>query len=156
MLARETAPLARRIAALVVACLGATAAAEPCEGTCGSTASQSTGVSLLSTSGFISRTDSESTLVESLGISYAVTDAVSVSLRYGATQYRVHRSREDAYKLDQMVWFESKVDFARYWDSPEMNAWRARNSGRFQVPVLYAWNDEIAADAVTLQTPSAA
>jgi hypothetical protein len=79
----------------------------------------------------------------------AVVEIAEVSLRYGATQYRVHRSREDAYKLDQMVWFESKTDFARYWDGPEMNAWRARNSGRYQVPVLYAWNDEIAVEVVS-------
>jgi hypothetical protein len=86
----------------------------------------------------------------------AVVEIAEVSLRYGATQYRVHRSRDDAYKFDQMCWFESKLDFERYWESPEMNAWRARNSGRYQVPVLYAWNDEIAFDAVTLEAPSAA
>jgi len=81
MLARETSPLA----ALVLTWFGAwsaTAEAEPCEGTCGST-----GLGLLSTTGFISRTDSERTLVQSLGISYAVTDAVSLSLRYGAVHH---------------------------------------------------------------------
>jgi hypothetical protein len=77
-MARETAPT---IAVLVVACFGANAQAEPAP------AVQSMGVGVLSTSGFISRTDSESTLVQSLGISYAVTDAVSVSLRYGAVHH---------------------------------------------------------------------
>jgi hypothetical protein len=83
MLARETAPLARpNIAVLVVTCFGAWSAnaqADP--------SPQSLGVSVVSTSGFISRTDSESTLVQSLGISYAVTDAGSVSLRYGAVHH---------------------------------------------------------------------
>jgi hypothetical protein len=78
MLARET------VAVLVSTCFGAWSANADAE-----TASspQSTGVSLLSTSGLISRTDSESTMVQSLGISYAVTDAVSVSLRYGAVHH---------------------------------------------------------------------
>ncbi len=86
----------------------------------------------------------------------AIVEIAEVSLRYGATQYSVHRSREDAYKFDQMCWFESKSAWARYWDGPEMIAWRTRNSGLFQIPVLYAWNDEIAKDAVAIAESSAA
>lgn len=86
-----------------------------------------------------------------------VGEIAAVSLRYGATQYAVHRSRDDAYKITQMVWFESKVDWERYWEGPEMRRFRGEHSGWFQVPVLYYWNDEIASDVVTLlpETPAA-
>jgi len=86
----------------------------------------------------------------------AVSDAASASLRYGATQYRVHRSREDAYRITQMVWFESRLDWERYWEGPEMHALRTNHSGQYQVPVLYAWNDEIAADAIEQAAPTPA
>jgi hypothetical protein len=71
--------------------------------------------------------------------------AAALSLRYGATQYRVHRSRDDRYKILQMVWFENKSDWYRYWDGPEMIEFRRRNSGRFQIPIVYVWHDELAA-----------
>jgi hypothetical protein len=86
----------------------------------------------------------------------AVTEIAAVSLRYGATQYAVHRSREDAYIVTQMVWFESKLDWERYWEGPELSAFRAQTSGWYQVPVLYAWHDEIARDAVALAEPAPA
>jgi hypothetical protein len=80
----------------------------------------------------------------------AVSEVAAVSLRYGATQYSVHRSREDRYRILQQVWFESRSDWLRYWDGPEMSALRTRCSGWYQVPLLYAWNDEVASDVVTL------
>ncbi|HYV16381.1 MAG TPA: hypothetical protein VE972_10210 [Conexibacter sp.] len=78
----------------------------------------------------------------------AVTEAAAISIRYGATKYAVHRSRDDAYKVLQLVWFESKLDWERYWEGPEMIALRNRIGGWYQVPLLYVWNDEIACDAV--------
>jgi hypothetical protein len=78
----------------------------------------------------------------------AVSEVSALALRYGATQYRVHRSRDDAYKLVQMIWFDSKLDWERYWEGPEMTALRTRCSGWYQVPVLYVWHEEIAVDAV--------
>jgi Antibiotic biosynthesis monooxygenase len=87
----------------------------------------------------------------------AVAEVASASLRYGATQYRVHRSREDAYKVVQMVWFESKLDWERYWEGPEFSAFRARCSSWYQVPVVYEWHEELAVDVVVLApAPSAA
>jgi hypothetical protein len=77
-----------------------------------------------------------------------VAQAAAIALRYGATQYSVHRSRDDRYRVLQMVWFESKNDWYRYWDGPEMMEFRRRNSGRFQVPVTYIWHDELAAGAL--------
>jgi hypothetical protein len=78
----------------------------------------------------------------------AITEVSAYSLRYGATQYRVHRSLDDAYKITQMLWFDSKLDWERYWEGPEMQALRTRCSSWYQVPVAYVWHEEIAADAV--------
>src|ERR1044072_4822677 len=92
----------------------------------------------------------------------AVSEVAAASIRYGATQYRVHRSRDDAYRITQMVWFESRLEWERYWEGPEMVAFRANYSGRYQVhrhlmvafrahysgrhqvPVLSVGQDEIA------------
>jgi len=78
----------------------------------------------------------------------AIAEVSAFAPRYGATQYRVHRSRDDAYKFVQMVWFDSKLDWERYWEGPEMTAMRARCSGWYQVPVLYVWHEEIAVDVI--------
>ena len=86
-----------------------------------------------------------STLFRSNVFADAVAEVAPLSLRYGATRYAVHRSRDDKYKIDQMMWFESKDDWYRYWDSPEMIEFRARYMGRYQVPIVYVWHDEIAA-----------
>jgi hypothetical protein len=72
----------------------------------------------------------------------------ALSMRYGATQYAVHRARDDRYKLLQMVWFESQKDWYRFWEGPEMIDFRSRHSSHYQVPVLYYWYDEIAAGAL--------
>ena len=77
-----------------------------------------------------------------------VAQAAQVSLRYGATQYQVHRSRDDRYRITQMTWFEDKNSWYRYWDGPEMIEFRRRNSGRYQVPITYVWHDELAAGAL--------
>ncbi|MDQ6803797.1 MAG: hypothetical protein M3065_02260 [Actinomycetota bacterium] len=73
----------------------------------------------------------------------AVAEIAPVALRYGATKYAVHRSRDDRYKITQMAWFESDVDWHKYWEGPEMIEFRAANSGRFQVPIVYVWHDEL-------------
>ncbi len=75
-------------------------------------------------------------------------------LRYGATQYSVHRSRDDRYKITQMAWFESKEDWYRYWDGPEMIEFRARLAGHFTIPVIYVWNDEVVAGALGPEVPN--
>ena len=36
---------------------------------------------------------------------------------------------DDRYKITQMTWFDSKDDWYRYWDGPEMIEFRARNWG---------------------------
>jgi hypothetical protein len=76
-----------------------------------------------------------------------------LSLRYGATQYAVHRSRDDRYKILLMVWFEDKADWYRYWDGPEMIAFRGRNSGHYLIPLTYTWHDELVAGALGPEVP---
>jgi hypothetical protein len=73
----------------------------------------------------------------------AVAEMAPVVLRYGATRYAVQRSLDDRYKINQLSWFESKVDWYRYWDGPEMIDFRATNMGRYQVPIVYVWHDEL-------------
>jgi hypothetical protein len=77
-----------------------------------------------------------------------VVQAAPLALRYGATQYAVHRSEDDRYRILQMTWFESHNDWYRYWDSPEMVEFRRRNSGRFQLPIAYVWHEELIAGAL--------
>jgi len=73
----------------------------------------------------------------------AVVEIAPVALRYGATRYSVHRSRDDRYKITQMAWFESKTDWYRFWDGPEMIEFRRAQSGKYQVQVVYVWHDEL-------------
>jgi len=84
------------------------------------------------------------TLFRSDSIAVEVAEAAALSLRYGATKYQVHRSRDDRYRITQMMWFASSSAWYRYWDGPEMLEFRRRNSGRFQIPVTYIWHDELA------------
>jgi hypothetical protein len=85
----------------------------------------------------------------------AVAAVAPISLRYGATQYQVQRSRDDRYKVLQMMWFESETDWYRYWEGPEMVAFRRRNMGRYQIPISYIWHDELAAGALGPEVPLA-
>jgi hypothetical protein len=75
-------------------------------------------------------------------------------LRYGATQYAVHTSRDDRYKVTQMSWFERKADWYRYWEGPEMIEFRARLSGHYTIPIIYVWQDELIAGALGPQVPN--
>ena len=68
-----------------------------------------------------------------------------LALRYGATAYAVHRSRDDRYKIMQLAWFESKQDWYAYWDGVEMIEFRRRNMGHYQIPITYVWYDELVA-----------
>jgi hypothetical protein len=77
-----------------------------------------------------------------------VSIAAPLALRYGATQYSVHRSLEDRYRIVQMAWFESKADWYRYWDGVEMREFRRRNTGRYQIPITYEWHEELVAGAL--------
>jgi hypothetical protein len=79
--------------------------------------------------------------------------AAPLVLRYGATKYSVHRSNDDRYKVIQMAWFESRQDWYRYWESPEMIEFRRRNSGKYQIPVTYVWHEELVAGELGPEVP---
>ena len=83
----------------------------------------------------------------------AVAGTAPIALRYGATQYAVHRSQEDLYKILQMIWFVDKRDWYRFWEGPEMTAFRGRNSGHYQIPVTYIWHDELVAGELGPEVP---
>ena len=51
----------------------------------------------------------------------ALQEIAPVALRYGATEYGVYRSRDDAYKFLQLATFEDKADFERYWYGEEFS-----------------------------------
>jgi hypothetical protein len=82
-----------------------------------------------------------------------VARAAPLALRYGATQYQVHISNDDRYKITQMTWVPDKTAWYRYWDGPEMIEFRARNMGKYQIPIAYNWADEIAAGSLGPEVP---
>ena len=82
------------------------------------------------------------------GMEEALGEIAPVAMRYGATDYAVYRNRDDRYKFLQTSSFPSKDDFERYWYGEEFTAWRAEHSGWYQIPVLYSWNDLVAAGAL--------
>jgi hypothetical protein len=75
----------------------------------------------------------------------AWTPVAEAALRYGASGYAFFRSKEDLLKFTQLAFFETKVEFERYWYSEEVADARALASGLFQVPVLPTWHGVVAA-----------
>jgi hypothetical protein len=65
------------------------------------------------------------------------------TLDYGARAYAFLRMREDQSIFTQLAWFESKLDFDRYWFSEEVSDARVQAAGLFQVPVLPEWHGVI-------------
>jgi hypothetical protein len=91
------------------------------------------------------------TIFRSNSFAEAVAEVAPIALRYGATQYQVHVSNDDMYKVTQMTWVPSHATWYTYWEGPEMIEFRARNAGRFQIPIVYAWADEIASGSLELK-----
>jgi hypothetical protein len=73
----------------------------------------------------------------------ALEEIAPVALRYGSTDYRVYRSRDDMYKFIHLVEFDSHEQWEKYWYGPEFIAWRGEYSSWYQVPVLYVWHDKL-------------
>ncbi len=61
-----------------------------------------------------------------------------ISLRYGARSWVVYRSREDRYRMLQVLEFDTNVDFRRFWYGEEFQDMRSSCQSWYQVPVLYA------------------
>jgi hypothetical protein len=79
----------------------------------------------------------------------ALVEISSIAPRYGATGYAVYRARDDRYKFLQMLNFEDKLDFERYWYGPEFNDFRIVCSGWYQIPILYGWHDLVASEQLS-------
>jgi hypothetical protein len=78
----------------------------------------------------------------------ALAEIAPVSLRYGAMSYNVFRYRDDRYKFIQTATFNDKLDWERYWGGPEFERFRVSSQGWYQVPVVYAWTDVVAAGSL--------
>ena len=93
----------------------------------------------------------------------ALEEIAAASMRYGASEYAVYRSRDDGYKFLQLATFEDKGYFDRYWNGPDFSAWRADYQSFYTVPVLYVWHDlvvragigELAAGSAVTSAPAA-
>lgn len=84
-----------------------------------------------------------STVFRSDRFENAVAEIAAVAVRYGATDFRVYRARDDIYKFIQAASFDKKVQWERYWYGEEFSEWRADFSSWYQVPVVPQWNDLI-------------
>jgi len=73
----------------------------------------------------------------------ALGEIAPLALRYGASDYRIYRSRDDQYKFFHFSTWEAKADFERYWYGEDFSDWRRDFSSWYQVPVLYNWTDLI-------------
>ncbi len=78
----------------------------------------------------------------------ALSELAPISLRYGATRYMVFRSRDDRYRFLMSVEFEDKSGWDAFWYGEEFTDMRASTSGWYQVPLLYVWQDQVAAGEV--------
>ena len=95
------------------------------------------------------------TLFRADALAEALNEFAPTALRFGATDYRVYRSRDDAYKFLHMATFEEKSAFEAYWYGPDFNGFRAQYSSYYQVPILYVWHDLMIQGALD-EAPAAA
>ena len=72
----------------------------------------------------------------------AALDHISrISVRYGALSYAVYRARDDRYRFLQVLEWDAKIDWERYWEGEDLIDFRVNCSGWYQVPIVYAWQD---------------
>src|ERR1700761_2619354 len=90
------------------------------------------------------RVDWYATVFRKGSFAEAVAEAAPIALRYGATEYRVHVSNDDRYKITQMTWVPDHETWYAFWEGPEMIEFRARWLGKYQVPITYSFAEEIA------------
>jgi hypothetical protein len=62
--------------------------------------------------------------------------AAEAALDFGATGWALFRSKEGGLDFTQLAFFETKLDFERYWYSEEISKAREDAAGLFQVPLL--------------------
>jgi hypothetical protein len=78
----------------------------------------------------------------------ALGEVAATALRYGATSYAVYRFCDDRYKFQQLAHFDEHADWERFWEGPEMTAFRVRHASWYQIPVLYGWWDRTAGGSI--------
>jgi len=83
-------------------------------------------------------------------------DVTPTALRYGATGWSLHRSKDDRYRFLQIVHFEDKLDFERWWNGAEMTEMRTITSGWWQVPLLYTPHEHLGEGRIEPATAEAA
>jgi hypothetical protein len=64
-------------------------------------------------------------------------------LRYGAHGWGLFRSLDGLHDFIQFAYFDSKLEWERYWYSEEISAARAEIAGLFQVPLLPAFYEVV-------------
>ena len=80
----------------------------------------------------------------------ALEEIAPAALRFGASHYELFRMRDDRYKFLQTATFADPLEFERYWYGERFCAWRALNSGYYQVPLIYGWADQLCAGSATV------
>jgi hypothetical protein len=65
--------------------------------------------------------------------------AAEAVLDFGATGWAFIRSTDDPQHFVQLALFDQKVNFERYWYSPEVSDIRVQATGLFQVPIQPVW-----------------
>jgi len=73
---------------------------------------------------------------------------VEASLEYGARSFAFYRGQDDPWQFQQLMIFDDKLGFERYWFSEEVADARARAAGLFQVPVLPLYLCEVTAGSL--------
>jgi hypothetical protein len=74
--------------------------------------------------------------------------AAEAVMRYGAKRWAFFRAKDGLLDFIQHAYFDSKLDFERYWYSEEISAARADAAGLFQVPILPAFYAVLGAGTV--------
>ncbi|HVP01848.1 MAG TPA: hypothetical protein VMT10_04700 [Solirubrobacteraceae bacterium] len=85
----------------------------------------------------------------------ALRDVTATSMRYGATEWSLHRSLDDRYKFLQIVHFADKLDFERWWAGREMIDFRVIASSWYQVPLLYVPHELVGEGHVDIEAAGA-
>jgi hypothetical protein len=65
--------------------------------------------------------------------------AAEMVTHYGARAWAFTRSKDDQLHFMQIAFFDTKLDFERYWYSDEVAEYRVRCAGWYQVPLIPIW-----------------
>ena len=72
-------------------------------------------------------------------------------MRYGAHGWAFLRAKEGLLDFMQLAYFDTKLDFERYWYSEEISAARTECAGLFQVPVLPEFHEIVGMGTIAEQ-----